>query len=348
MPSDPSLMLLHFDASSNGPLRDMLLEAPMLFAETTPDKAKFIVFGNDQVEYVVHNRLYARWPLKCVCISETDTPTFFLPGLYAANAKSFLSNGRVETINYLISARTKANQELKKLDPRGVDKTYLYSFMGASNSWARKHLFRLAARRPDTLVESTDAYNHWTSTEDEFERRQANRQRYAEVMARSKFTLCPRGCGLSSLRLFEAMSLGVAPVIISDRWRPIADIDWSFAIFVKERDIKRIDDIMRSHQEEWRERGDRGRLIYETLLTPDRVQELVYRQLARVEGGVNARSEYAIRFAAKINARRLQLWWAFYGVSKRLALRVIDATGAPLPIQLHQPISEQLGRRDQC
>lgn len=348
MPSDTPLMQLHFDASAIGPLRDMLLEAPNLFAETTPDKAQFIVFGNDQVDYVTASPLYAQWPHKSVCISETDTPTFLLPGLYAANAKSFLSEGRAETISYLISARTKANQELKKLDLDAVEKTYLYSFMGASNSWARKHLFRLAPQRPDTLVESTDAYNHWTSTDEEFERRRANRQRYADVMARSKYTLCPRGCGLSSLRLFEAMSLGVAPVIISDRWRPIADIDWNFAIFIKERDIKRLDDIMRSHQDEWRERGEQGRLIYEATLAPDRVQSLVHRQLARLEGRAVAKSEAAIRLAAKINARRLHLWWAFYDVSKRLALRVVDATGAPLPIQLHQPISEQIGRRDPC
>ena len=52
--------------------------------------------------------------------------------------------------------------------------------------------------------------------------------------------LCPRGQGTSSIRLFEAMRMGIAPVIISDKWIGPKGPEWeSFAVFVKEKDISR-------------------------------------------------------------------------------------------------------------
>jgi hypothetical protein len=35
--------------------------------------------------------------------------------------------------------------------------------------------------------------------------------RYAELLIASKFVLCPRGNGASSIRLFESMQLGICP-----------------------------------------------------------------------------------------------------------------------------------------
>jgi hypothetical protein len=337
---------LHFDASATGPLRDALLETPALFEETTPDKARLIIFGDDTHEHVDHNALYARWPLKCVCITETDTPTFRLPGLYAGAAQSIFTRGRVETINYLLSERVNANEEIKKLDPKAYEKTYLYSFMGGSNSWPRKRIFLMPRRQEDTVIEATNSYNHWADASVEREWKQEQRKRYAETMARSKFSLCPRGCGISSYRLFESMSLGVAPVIISDRWRPIGVIDWSFALFIKERHISRIDDIVRAHEPEWQERGRLAHSAYWNVLAPERMPAFVHRQLLNVDQELDERRETAMRVATRLNTRRIRCWMAFYGFSKHIALRLVHVTGAPMPVTLYQPVAQQLGRRD--
>jgi len=45
---------------------------------------------------------------------------------------------------------------------------------------------------------------------------QSYKQNYARLIANSKFVLCPQGVGPSSLRLFETLLMGRAPVIISD------------------------------------------------------------------------------------------------------------------------------------
>lgn len=53
---------------------------------------------------------------------------------------------------------------------------------------------------------------------------------FEHIMADSKFALCPRGYGLTSFRLYEAIQMGVVPVYISDEvwWLPFRDkIDWS-------------------------------------------------------------------------------------------------------------------------
>jgi len=73
---------------------------------------------------------------------------------------------------------------------------------------------------------------------------------YVDVMAKSKFVLCPRGVGTSSWRLFEAMKMGRAPVIISDQWVPPSGPDWStFSIRVCERDVARIPQILEERAE---------------------------------------------------------------------------------------------------
>jgi len=43
---------------------------------------------------------------------------------------------------------------------------------------------------------------------------------FTQLTERSKFTLCPRGFGLASFRLYEAMQLGSVPVYVSDHHHP--------------------------------------------------------------------------------------------------------------------------------
>lgn len=66
---------------------------------------------------------------------------------------------------------------------------------------------------------------------------------YSEIVEKSYFTLCPRGYGKTSFRLYEAMQLGSVPIYISDEhWLPYTElIDWSeFSILIKPKDIKSI------------------------------------------------------------------------------------------------------------
>ena len=87
----------------------------------------------------------------------------------------------------------------------------------------------------------------------------------------SYFVLCPRGVGSSSMRLFEAMSMGRAPVIISDEWVPPFGADWdSFSIRVAESEIEQIPSILHElrHNAQWM--GNEARNAWESWYAPIR------------------------------------------------------------------------------
>src|SRR5262249_2799424 len=70
---------------------------------------------------------------------------------------------------------------------------------------------------------------------------------YVDLMRRSKFVLCPRGFGASSIRVFEAMCLGRVPVIISDQWQEPPGVPWSdCSIVVPESEVSHIPNLLAS------------------------------------------------------------------------------------------------------
>jgi hypothetical protein len=70
---------------------------------------------------------------------------------------------------------------------------------------------------------------------------------YIKLIEKSMFSLCPRGTGHSSIRLFETMSMGSIPIIISDNFiKPLETyLNWDdFSVTVKESDIHNIPKIL--------------------------------------------------------------------------------------------------------
>ena len=79
-------------------------------------------------------------------------------------------------------------------------------------------------------------------------------EKFINITSRSLFTLCPRGYGRSSFRLYEAMALGSIPVYIWDdmEWLPYKDrLNWNeFAISINIKNIEKLSDIINSHTDE--------------------------------------------------------------------------------------------------
>ena len=75
---------------------------------------------------------------------------------------------------------------------------------------------------------------------------------FKSVMEQSRFTLCPRGYGATSYRLYESIQLGSIPVYVSDKHMlPWADeLDWSeFCVVVHQASIPGIDMTLKSFTE---------------------------------------------------------------------------------------------------
>ena len=74
-------------------------------------------------------------------------------------------------------------------------------------------------------------------------------RRYAEICRASKFILSPRGMGVSSVRLFDAIRMGRVPVIVSDQWVPPEGPRWEqFSLRVAEKDIGQIPSLLERHE----------------------------------------------------------------------------------------------------
>ena len=76
---------------------------------------------------------------------------------------------------------------------------------------------------------------------------------FLNISNRSKFTLCPRGYGNTSFRLYECMQLDSIPVYISDDfYLPWSDeLDWNeFCVIINESEIQDIANILDSVSDE--------------------------------------------------------------------------------------------------
>jgi hypothetical protein len=255
-------------------LRESALEAMVHLHSTSepqlhqlvsdPAAADLIVFvGLDAFDFsdIVRSALPRRYPEKCFAYSDADGFVPLLPGLYSNAEQSRGVHLRRTAGCAFIDGLNPAIEQLT------VPKRYLFTFAGGSTSILRKRLFRLHWSRPDVLVEDTSNYHHWNSSQEGRDERQ---RVYAENMASSRFVLCPRGASAGSQRLFEVMQMGIAPVLISNRYDLPPGPDWDrFLIRIPEKDIERLPEILEAHAGEYAERGDAARQAWEQWFAPN-------------------------------------------------------------------------------
>lgn len=94
---------------------------------------------------------------------------------------------------------------------------------------------------------------------------------FINLTSRSKFTLCPRGYGAQSFRLYEVLQLDSVPVIVYDKeWFPFKNkIDWnSFSVLIHESEIANLKEKLSSITErEYTNMIEEGKKIYSEYFT---------------------------------------------------------------------------------
>ncbi len=124
-------------------------------------------------------------------------------------------------------------------------KDILYSFIGSQFHSTRIKIFRLL-RQPDVVIKRRKNWHFYVSNET---RREQERKEYQNVLARSRFSLCPRGTGPSSIRFWESLQAGAIPVLIADAMvlPEIEGINWNDCIVrISEGKVSFIDRIVRA------------------------------------------------------------------------------------------------------
>jgi len=220
----------------------------------------FVAMGTcgDFAERVRAHPLYCKYPEKVFLFDSADFLRPVLPGVYASLHKKHYSPEHTRTGFYLVP-----ENPLITYRPITGDEKYLAAFVGSANTHpVRDGLFLY--NRPDIHVmdSSKESYNiRYHGSADE---KQYFWKRYADSIGDALFSLCPRGRGPGSIRLYESMKMGRACIILSDEWVPNEGVDWdSFAVFVQENDVAAIPSLLERLKPRAKEMGERARAEWE-------------------------------------------------------------------------------------
>ncbi len=122
------------------------------------------------------------------------------------------------------------------------NKDLWWSFAGFNTHATREVIFDLPPR--DDVVNIRRETWHFNVSEQEQE---ANRQEYRELLSRSRFSLCPRGVGPSTVRFWESLEAGAIPVLIADDMRLPCGFDWDRCVVrIPECETARLNEIVGS------------------------------------------------------------------------------------------------------
>lgn len=234
-----------------------------------PAAADIILFtdaGRDQYTVPVRSAVYQQFWQKCFIFFDGDCPVPLLPGIYASIPKRWYDQDWCKSGFYVHSR----HQAFDKL-PFQPEPKLLFSFAGScQNAAIRQKLTEINYPRfklIDTQRETSRANQRGDS-----ETLRRLREQYIRLGKDSKFLLCPRGVGVSSVRLFEAMAMGRCPVILSDDWVAPEGIPWSeFSIRVREKNYRRLPAILEEKEIEAEKLGQKAREIWQQSFSPTKV-----------------------------------------------------------------------------
>lgn len=190
------------------------------------------------------------------------------------NTINFVAGGNMKGIPIPLICSPIPQKYIKE-HKRDIFCSFVGTYVDSEKYECRKNLYQ-------KYYDDKDFYftplRHWERvvTEDKF-------IEFVTVTQRSLFTLCPRGYGLSSFRLYEAMQLGSIPVFVYDEeFFPFnEEVDWNdFCVLVHKSEINNL-----KHKLESYSKADiltlqlNGKKIYNEYFTLERMCENILRIL---------------------------------------------------------------------
>lgn len=211
-------------------------------------------------EMILKNQILKNYTNKCFLLSNVDRPLPMFRGILTSAEKSFLNFGRIRSCSYTSALPNFKNPFIEKYyfkNEKPIEKKFLFSFIGRNSDPVRRLIFLADFDRNDILIENTENSFDLYNRNNDFLKKQ---QYYFEILLQSKFALSPRGWGANSYRLFEAMMLGVVPVIISENWVLPKGPDWkSFSLIISPKNIKSLEKVIAENDYRYVEMGIRAR-----------------------------------------------------------------------------------------
>jgi hypothetical protein len=201
-----------------------------------------------------------------------DRPTGRFSGFYCALPSVLYDRDRHRTVCYPFAF----NEMVEEL-PQG-DAKYDFGFIGGMTSGTRERLFRFLKSR-----EGRDNSIYQIQGVNRVYRGGRIKEDYVEFLRTTKFILCPRGYGVGTLRLFEAMKAGRVPVIISDNYVAPMGIDWSAcSIIICENKLTTIPAVVAARLDEWPQMARAARAAWERCFSEQSLARYMLEQLAQI------------------------------------------------------------------
>lgn len=246
-----------------------------------PEQAELIVLAGDleSLAEAMANKLARQYPEKTMVYSEIDALVPYLPGVYGSAAKvRWPDLKRTQNNIYFSRYGSSMNPEVRHRP--GEPKELLFCFRGRKDCRVRANILGFPYNRPDVEVMETTDFMHWN---DGIVGKAEAQKEYADALARSHFGLCPRGMGLGSIRLFEVMEMGVAPVLLADGYALPPRLDWaSFLLHIPERRFAQLPELLEAHVTESQERGRKAREAWEEFFAPEVVFDHMIDQICTI------------------------------------------------------------------
>lgn len=246
-----------------------------------PAAAEIILLAGDleTLAQAQANPLLQKYPEKTMGYSEMDDFVLYVPGVYCSAAtEGVIKLRRAQSNIYFSRYGSSTNPEVRHRPDEA--KHFLFCFRGRKDCRVRRDIIEHPYNRPDVDVLETTGFMHWNTG---IVGNRQSQKDYADALAHSHFALCPRGMGFGSIRLFEVMEMGVAPVLLADRYALPPGPDWeSFLLKIPEREFARLPEILERHLPESAERGRRARLAWEQFFAPEVAFNQVVDQLIEI------------------------------------------------------------------
>jgi hypothetical protein len=196
-----------------------------------------------------------RFPERVMVYDERDRPWCGFPGVYVSMPSSSFQARWQRPWAYLPAAAATGPHE----------PDLLFSFIGSASARCRRPLFDL--EHPAAVVEEVRGFTFFDPSSEDFERR---RRFFKEVLQRSRFVLCPRGRGTSSIRLYETLAAGRVPVVISDHWMPPPGPDWeALSIRWPEGTTEGLVEMLEERAADWPAMSSAARAAHAAFFSPE-------------------------------------------------------------------------------
>lgn len=233
-----------------------------------PDQADIILFvetNNDDAgsgpffEWILRHPVYRKHADKCFVHSGMDHIVPILRGIYPSIEKHQYDPMRMRSGSYLLK-----NDFLDASRRHEVVPKWLGSFIGSARSDAvRQRLLQLQDNRL-LLKDNFEGFISALRSKNNEGIKQF-KQQYVAGLLESKFVLCPRGIGVSSIRLFEAMEAQRVPVIYADNWVAPQGPNWdACSIRIPENQVHRTPEILTEAEPRWAQIASNARAEWET------------------------------------------------------------------------------------